>query len=85
MCVYLQLDKTTHIRGLLSLTSWHAVPGPSVSDAIFKAGVIIVLTAGLSLRVGHDWVVHGVGLCQRLKHHIIRAGTVLMGGALEEE
>lgn len=81
----MQLISSTHIWSLLSLTSWHAVPGPSVSDAVFEAGVIIVLTAGGSLRVGHDWVVHGVGLRQRLEHHIIWTGTVLMGGALKEE
>lgn len=37
------------------------------------------------MRVGHDWVVNGVGLSQRLEHHIIWTGTVLVGGALEEE
>lgn len=69
----------------MCLTSWHAVPGPSVSDAILEAGVVVVLTAGGSVRVGHDWVVHGVGLRQRLEHHIIWTGTVLMSRALEEE
>lgn len=84
MHLYLQLNKTTHTGSLLPLTSWHAVPGPSVGDAIFKAGVIVVLAAGGSVRVRHDWVVNGVGLCQRLKHHIIWTGTVLVGGTLEE-
>lgn len=69
----------------LFLTSWHTVPGPSVSDAIFEAGVVIVLTAGGSVRVGHDWVVDGVGLGQRLEHHVIWTCTVLMCGSLEEE
>lgn len=65
----------------LFLTSWHAVPRPSVSDAILKAGVVVVLAAGGSVRVGHDRVVHGVGLRQRLEHHIVRTGAVLVGGA----
>lgn len=85
MSLYLQIIKTTDIGRLLPLTSWHAVPGTSVSDTVFEAGVIVVLTAGGSLRVGHDWVVNRVGLCQRLEDHIIWTGTVLMGGALEEE
>ncbi len=85
MPLYLQIIKITHIGSLWSLTSWHAVPGPSVGDAVFEAGVIVVLAAGGSLRVGHDWVVNGVGLCQRLEDNIIWTGTVLVGGALEEE
>lgn len=70
---------------LLGLTSGHAVPGPSVSDAIFEAGVVVVLTAGGSAGVGHDWVVHGVGSRQRLEHHIIWTGAILMGRALEAQ
>lgn len=85
MCLHLQLTKSSHTGRLLCLTSWHAVPGPPISDAIFEAGVVIVLTAGGSVRVGHDRVVNGVGLCQGLEHHIIWTGAVLMGGALQEE
>lgn len=66
------------------LTSRHAVPGPSVSDAVFEAGLVVV-AAGGSLWVRHDWVVNGVGLCQRLEHHIVRTGAVLVVGALEGE
>lgn len=37
------------------------------------------------MRVGHDRVVDGVGLRQRLEHHIVGTGAVLVGGACEEE
>lgn len=36
---------------LWPLTSWHTVPGPAISDAVFEAGVIVVLAAGGSVRV----------------------------------
>lgn len=80
-CAY-GLGEEVHACGL---TSRHAVPGPSVSDAVFEAGVIVVLAAGGSLRVRHDWVVNGVGLRQRLEHHIVWTGAVLVVGALEGE
>lgn len=66
------------------LTSRHAVPGSSVSNAVFKARLVVV-AAGGSLWVRHDWVVNGVGLCQRLEHHIVWTGAVLVVGALEGE
>lgn len=73
-----------HIGSRVSLTSWHTVPGPAISDAIFKAGVIIIFAAGGSLCVRHDRVVHGVSSGQGLEHHIIWTGAVLMSGSLEE-
>lgn len=82
---YMTITRATDTGSLLLLTSWHTVPGPSVSDAVFEAGVIIVLTAWGSVRVGHYWVVHGVGPCQRLEHHIIWTSAVLMSGSLKEK
>lgn len=61
-------------------TSGHAVPGASVRDPVFEAGVVVVLAAGGALVVGHDRVVHGVGLRQGLEGHVVWAGTVLMSG-----
>lgn len=78
------LPLTKHSPGA-RLTSWHTVPGPSVGDAVLEAGVVVVLTAGGSMGVRHDWVVNGVGLCQGLEHHIVWTGAVLVGGALREE
>lgn len=71
----------THTMSQLFPTSWDAVPSPSISDAIFEAGVVIVFAAWGSVWVGHHWVVHGVGPGQRLEHHIIWTGTVLMSGS----
>lgn len=56
-------NQTWPVLNKVFLTPRHAVPGSSVSDAIFEAGVVVVLTAGGSLVVGHHRVVHGVGLC----------------------
>lgn len=56
-------NQTWPVFNKVFLTPRHAVPGSSVSDAIFEAGVVVVLTAGGSLVVGHHRVVHRVGLC----------------------
>lgn len=66
-------------------TSRHAVPGPSISDALFETGVIIIFAAWCSIRVWHHRVVAGVCLCQALKHQVIRAGAVLVGRPWETE
>lgn len=62
-------------------TSRDAVPGSSVGDAVFEAGVVVVLAAGRPLVVRHDRVEHGVGLGQRLEGGVVRTGAVLVSGA----
>lgn len=62
------------------VTSGDAVPRSSVRDAVFEAGVVVVLAAGGALVVRHDRVVHGVGLRQGLERHVVWTGAVLMSG-----
>lgn len=69
------------LHWVLWLTPWNAVPRSSISDALFEAWVVVVLAAGWSVGVGHDWVVHGVRPRQRLKHYVIWTGAILMSRA----
>lgn len=86
MCVWclreikLKFHKLRPDARLAVFTSRYAVPGSSIGDAVFEAGVVVVLAAGGALIVRHDRVVHGVGLRQRLEGHVVWTGTVLMSG-----
>lgn len=73
--------KSKKMPVLAVFTSRNAVPGASVRDAVFEAGVVVVLAAGGALVVRHDRVVHGVGLRQRLEGHVVWTGAVLVSGA----